>query len=57
MAIYSQGKSLQLIKENQFKYEKEIQQMVENNITTLLNLVFIKSDYSLNNLTLKQSLL
>jgi hypothetical protein len=49
MAIYSQGKSLQLIKENQFKYEKEIQQMVENNITTLLNLVFIKSEYSLNN--------
>ena len=49
MAIYSQGKSLQLIKENRFKYEKEIQQMVENNITTLLNLVFIKSEYSLNN--------
>ncbi len=49
MAIYSQGKSLQLIKENQFKYEKEIQQMVENNITSLLNLVFIKSEYSLNN--------
>ncbi|EFI16692.1 conserved hypothetical protein [Bacteroidetes oral taxon 274 str. F0058] len=49
MAIYSQEKSLRLIKENRFKYEKEIQQMVENNITTLLNLVFIKSEYSLNN--------
>ena len=49
MAIYSQEKSLRLIKENRFKYEKEIQQMVENNITSLLNLVFIKSEYSLNN--------
>lgn len=49
MSIYSIGKGLELVKEKPFKYEKEIQQLVEKNIKTLLNLSFIKSEFSLNN--------
>ena len=49
MSIYLINKGLELVKERNFKYEKEIQQLVENNIILLLNLKFIKSEFSLNN--------
>jgi len=43
MSIYSVKERLELVKEKQFKYEKEIQRLVESNLKTLLNLKFIKS--------------
>lgn len=49
MPIYLQEKVLRLVKENSFKYEKEIQQIVENNLIVLLNLKCIKSEFSLKN--------
>lgn len=49
MAIYSVGTKLDYVKELPFKYEKEIQQLTERNLTTLLNLTFISSEFSLNN--------
>ena len=49
MSIYSIRKRLELVKEKHFKYEKEIQQLVESNLKTLLNLKFIKSEFALNN--------
>ncbi len=49
MSIYKVGNSLELIKEKSFKYEKEIQQLVEKNLQTLLKLDFISSEFSLNN--------
>lgn len=49
MSIYSISKGLELVKERNFKYEKEIQQLVEKNLNALLNLEFIKSEFALNN--------
>lgn len=49
MSIYSINKGLELVKEKQFKFEKEIQRLVEGNLNTLLNLKFIKSEFALNN--------
>lgn len=49
MSIYSISKGLELVKERNFKYEKEIQQLVEKNLNALLNLEFITSEFALNN--------
>lgn len=49
MSIYSIGKELEIVKERNFKYEKEIQRIVESNLKCLLNLKFIKSEFALNN--------
>ncbi|MGI8669964.1 MAG: DUF5655 domain-containing protein [Aridibacter sp.] len=49
MAIYKIGQSLDIIKEISFKYEKEIQILVEKNLETLLHLEFIRSEFPLNN--------
>lgn len=49
MSLYKIGNSLELIKEKTFKFEKEIQQLVEKNLKLLLKLDFIKSEFSLNN--------
>lgn len=49
MATYLVNKVLSLIKEKPFKYEKEIQQLIEKNLNILLNLKFIKSEFALNN--------
>lgn len=49
MSIYSIGKELEIVKERNFKYEKEIQRLVESNLKSLLNLKFIKSEFALNN--------
>lgn len=49
MSIYLISKGLELVKERNFKYEKEIQQLVENNLQSLLKLKFIKSEFALNN--------
>jgi predicted transport protein len=49
MAIYNSTNGLNYIKEFPFKYEKEIQTLVENNLRILLNLEFIRTEYALNN--------
>ncbi len=49
MAIYNIDNGLDYIKEISFKYEKEIQTLLECNLKTLLNLEFIRTEYALNN--------
>lgn len=49
MALYKIEKQLDLIKEIPFKFEKDIQALVENNLNNLLKLDLIKSEFSLNN--------
>lgn len=39
---------LTLIKENPFKLEREIQNLVEKNLTTLMGLEFIRTEFSIN---------
>ncbi|MDR1877500.1 MAG: DUF5655 domain-containing protein [Flavobacteriaceae bacterium] len=48
MAIYKLGQRLDLIKEIPFKFEKEIQTLVEKNLKSLLHLDFIRSEFALN---------
>lgn len=49
MAIYKLDNELDYIKEKPFKYEKDIQDLVEKNLKTLLRLEFIRSEFALNN--------
>jgi len=49
MAIYKLGQQIDFIKELPFKYEKEIQNIVEKNLNTLLHLDFIRTEFALNN--------
>lgn len=48
MPIYKLNQKLSIIKEEPFKFEKEIQSLVEENLTTLVHLDFICSEFSLN---------
>ena len=51
MALYKiEGEILHYIEEKQFKLEKEIQVLCENNLENLLELMVIKSEFSLNSL-------
>jgi len=51
MAIYHlQNQKLEIIKEDSFKFEKEIQTITEKNLEYIFGLKFIKSEFSLNNL-------
>lgn len=49
MPLYKIDQALTHIKEIPFKFEKEIQQLTERNLMTLLKLDFIRSEFSLNN--------
>ena len=49
MAIYRIEKKLEYIKEKPFKLEKEIQELTEQNLKTILGLEFVKSEFALNN--------
>lgn len=49
MAIYKLGQHLDFIKELPFKFEKDIQKIVEKNLNSLLHLDFIKTEFALNN--------
>ncbi|PIV51578.1 MAG: hypothetical protein COS19_00735 [Flavobacteriaceae bacterium CG02_land_8_20_14_3_00_34_13] len=49
MALFKIEKSLEYIKEKPFRLEKEIQELAENNLKTILGLDFVKSEFSLNN--------
>lgn len=48
MAIYKIGQRLYFIKELPFKFEKDIQTLVENNLKSLLHLDLIRSEFALN---------
>lgn len=48
MPIYKLNQKLSIIKEEPFKFEKELQSLVEENLTTLVHLDFICSEFSLN---------
>jgi len=49
MPIYKLGQQLDFIKEVSFKFEKEIQLLVEKNLKALLHLNFIRTEFSLHN--------
>lgn len=49
MALFKIEKSLEYITEKPFRLEKEIQDMTENNLNTILGLDFVKSEFALNN--------
>ncbi|MAN29141.1 MULTISPECIES: DUF5655 domain-containing protein [Mesonia] len=49
MALFKIEKSLEYIKEKPFRLEKEIQELTESNLKTILGLDFVKSEFSLNN--------
>ena len=49
MAIYKLGQRLDSVKELPFKYEKEIQNIIEKNLNMLLHLDFIRIEFALNN--------
>jgi RecB family endonuclease NucS len=51
MPLYTlQNEKLQIIKEDSFKLEKDIQRITEKNLEYIFGLQFIKSEFSLNNL-------
>ncbi len=48
MALYRmKGGQLELVKANPFKLEKEMQELTENNLETILGLQFVRSEFSL----------
>ena len=49
MALYKIGQSLDFVKELPFKFEKDIQNLVEKNLSSLLHLDFIRTEFALNN--------
>ncbi len=49
MAIYKLGQSLDFIKELPFKFEKDIQNLIERNLKSLLRFTLIRSEFTLNN--------
>lgn len=49
MSLYKLLPALNLIKEYPFKYERELQNIVEGNLKELLRLEFIRSEFALNN--------
>ncbi len=49
MALYKIEKKLEYIKEKPFRFEKEIQELTENNLKTIFELEFVKSEFALNN--------
>ena len=50
MALYDlQGEKFENIKEIQFKLEKDIQILCENNLDRLLQIKYIRSEFSIDN--------
>ena len=49
MALFKIENKLEYIKEKPFKLEKEIQDLTEHNLNTILGLDFVKSEFALNN--------
>lgn len=49
MALFKIKRTLQYIKEKPFRLEKEIQDLTQCNLNTILGLDFVKSEFALNN--------
>jgi hypothetical protein len=49
MPIYNITKELTIVKESPFKLEKDMQKLVEANLSHLLHLQFIRSEFTINN--------
>lgn len=49
MALFKIEKFLEYIKEKPFRLEKEIQELTESNLKTILGLDFVRSEFGLNN--------
>lgn len=49
MALFKITESLNYIKEQPFRLEKDIQDLTEKNLNTILGLDFVKSEFALNN--------
>ena len=49
MALFKILNNLEYIKEKPFKLEKEIQQLTEKNLKTILGLDYVKSEFAINN--------
>lgn len=49
MSLFRIENNLEYIKERPFKLEKEIQELTEKNLKTILGLEFVKSEFALNN--------
>jgi len=49
MALFKIEKKLEYIKEKPFRFEKEIQDLTENNLKNIFGLEFVKSEFALNN--------
>ena len=51
MSLYKLAhKQLELIKENPFKFERDVQEIVENNLVSLFGLQFVRSEFQLGGL-------
>ncbi|KAB2878463.1 hypothetical protein F9K33_13150 [bacterium] len=51
MQLFKQNdKKIELVKENPFRLEKEMQELVQGNMATLFNLQFVRSEFQLNGL-------
>ena len=48
MPLYTIGKQLEYLNEIPFKLEREIQKLTEDNLDTIFNLTFIRSEFTLN---------
>ena len=48
MALFKIAKKLEVIKEKPFKLEKEIQSLTEDNLQSIFNLKFVKSEFAIN---------
>lgn len=48
MPLYTIGKQLEYLNEIPFKLEREIQKLTEDNLDTIFNLAFIRSEFTLN---------
>lgn len=48
MKLYQINKKLEIIKEKPFRLEKEIQQITEENLDSIFELEYVKSEFSLN---------
>ena len=49
MPLYKIEEKLSHIKETSFKFEREIQKLTEDNLSTVLKLEYIRSEFPLNN--------
>ncbi len=52
MKLYQKKKNLELVRENPFKLERDIQRIVEENLETLFDLEFVKSEFAIHNFRL-----